>query len=83
MSGQRQHYQLCLSEMIAAFLMEAIKKSYIKLIGEKKRKKKKGFFFVGPVLSLEHWPNEVCSVAYFIYIVLHLNPAQHDLGAQH
>lgn len=51
MSGQSKCYQLCLSEMIANFLMEGIKKIYIKPTG-----KKKGFSFVGLVLSLEPWP---------------------------
>lgn len=36
MSGQQQCYQLCLSEMIANFLMESIKKIYIKPTGKKK-----------------------------------------------
>lgn len=60
MSGQRQHYELCLSEMTANFLMEGIKKIYIKPT----ETKIEGLSFVGPVLSLDHWPNKVCPVAY-------------------
>lgn len=52
MSGQQQCYQLCLSGTIANFLMEGIKKIYVKCTG----KKKEDFSFVGQVLSLEHWP---------------------------
>lgn len=51
LSGPRQCYQLCFSEMIANFLAKDIKKIYIK-----PREKKKAFPFVGLVLSLEHWP---------------------------
>lgn len=44
MSGQRQHYQLCLSEMTANFLMEGIKKIYIKPT----EKINRGFFLCRP-----------------------------------
>lgn len=43
LSGQRQCYQLCFSEMIANFLAKDIKKIYIKPRG-----KKKGFSFCRP-----------------------------------